>query len=465
MKKIGKNRRALIGKAAVLAVFALSLSGCMFDASIESLLSPPKLTEVQTAIYNALILNTGSQIELVYPRTGEYRSPFVLYDLDGAGTSGTKTEEAMVFYRESSVQNQSESSLRLNILDQRDGKWVSVCDRPLTGVDIESVSFHSFMGSDRPDSILVSCSVLSQTENSLYVMEYTDSELREHYRGSYSFMEIIKPTEKDEPKLFLVSFDPLTNSNMAYMMGKYSYKEEEGISPEAELQFDTISAISLYPDVASIQRLTRQRISDRDFLIFLDYSKGDNAYGSQVLRCSNDYLTQVQSEDMSRRNNSFVPMLYSTDIDGDGRIEIPATIPMCGYEHLTIPEQMLSVEWYFADEENNFTVTKKFTTYMSAGGEYIFYIPVRWQEFVSADRANNTVNFRRYDFGSMQLCDIILSICVSSEIPAANDGWELYGKSGESNIYIRFPNPDDSMVLTKDEMERCLYLNEARSEK
>lgn len=452
-----KNKRCfgLSVKVLALAVLAGLFSGCMFDSSIESLLSPPKLTEVQTEIYNALILNTGSQIELVYPRTGEYRSPFVLYDLDGAREAGS--DEAVVFYRESSPQSQNESSLRINILDQQDGKWVSVCDKPLTGVGIESVSFHSFFGSDRPDDILVSCSVLSQTEKKLYVLEYADNRLDEHYSVSYSFMDIVKPGEKDDPKLFLVSYDPIINGNMAYLAGAGRYgSDEESPEEDMPLRFESISAIGLYPDAASIQRLTKQRISDRDFLIFLDYSKGDNGYGSQVLMCSGYFLTQISSENMSRRINSNVPMLYSTDIDGDGRIDIPVTVPMAGYESLTIPEQMFSVEWYFADEDNNFTVTKKFSSYVSPGEEYIFFIPVRWQGLVTAQRTGNTVSFFRYSPDGIYSEDI-LSICVSSELPAANEGWELYGEKG-SNIYVKSSASGDAMALTDDELKRCLIL-------
>lgn len=449
--------------AAALAVLTGTLSGCMFDASIEGLLSPPKLTEAQTAIYNALILNTGNQIELVYPRTGEYLSPFVLYDLDG-GNGKSSAEEAIVFYRETSPQNQNESSLRINILDQQDGEWVSVSDRPLSGVDIESISFHSFFGSDRPDDILVSCSGLGQAENNMYVLEYADGELREHFSGRYSIMDIITFADGTSPKLFWVGRDN-TNFNRAYLGGVRS----AGTNSEenAEPVFESCAA-DFYPNEVNVQRITRQRLSDSSSLIFLDYSMGDNTYGSSVFSCSfgNLYLANLPSDDLTRKNNSNVPNLYCMDIDGDGRIDIPVTVPMAGYEFLTIPEQYFWVDWYTVDEENNFSLIQKFSTYVSLDMDYIFYVPVRWQGFVSVRRTDNIVSFfpfnGLYDDGPY-IENILLSICVASELPAANEGWELYAQAKGGNIYIKFPSPEISMTLTADELERCLsVLNTAQ---
>lgn len=457
-KKANKKTRriGLLIKAVALAALTGMLGGCMFDASIESLLSPPKLTEVQTAIYNALILNTGSQIELVYPRSGEYRSPFVLYDLDEpSGKSGT--EEAIVFYRETSPQNQNESSLRINILDQQDGKWSSVCDRPLTGVDIESVSFHGFFGSDRPDSILVRCSMLGQTENSMYVLEYTSDGLLEHFSGRYSIMDIITPADGSSPKLFWVGRDS-ADFNKAYLGGVRSTSTDS--EENAEPVFESYAA-DFSPNEINVQRITRQRLSDKNSLLFLDYSMGDNTYGSLVFSCSfsNLYINYVPSEELVRRNNSNIPMLYCMDIDGDGRIDIPVTVPMAGYEFLTIPEQYFWVDWFSVDEENNFAISQKFNTYVSLGMEYIFYIPVRWQGFVSVGRVDNTVNFFTYsgiNDGVPSIESILLSVCVASELPAANEGWELYAQTDSGNVYVKFPSPDNPMTLTDDELKRCL---------
>ena len=69
-----KKAAAFLKAAAILSIAALT--GC--QATIENLLTAPKLTQEQSEIYQALINSSGSSIKLKYPRGGEYRSAFVL---------------------------------------------------------------------------------------------------------------------------------------------------------------------------------------------------------------------------------------------------------------------------------------------------------------------------------------------------------------------------------------------------
>jgi len=65
-----KKAAAFLKAAAILSIAALT--GC--QATIENLLTAPKLTQEQSEIYQALINSSGSSIKLKYPRGGEYRS-------------------------------------------------------------------------------------------------------------------------------------------------------------------------------------------------------------------------------------------------------------------------------------------------------------------------------------------------------------------------------------------------------
>ena len=73
------------------------LSGCYYygtGAGTDNLLVPPKLTAKQSEIYKALEEQVGSNINLRYPKTGEYRSAFVIKNIDDEPTN-----EALVFYQ------------------------------------------------------------------------------------------------------------------------------------------------------------------------------------------------------------------------------------------------------------------------------------------------------------------------------------------------------------------------------
>ncbi len=421
-------------RALLLLAAACFLSGCsVFDGSLENLLHPPKLTETQTAVYDALKLSTGDQIELVYPSGGEYRSAFVLYNLDEE-----KTEEAIVFYREKKLSENGESGLRMNFLDQDNGVWTSVTDRPVAGTKIESVSFYNFNGYV---SIGVICSALAQTERSLSLLGYSEGQVEEQFKTSFSFMETDDLDNDGFDELFYVSYDAVMGYSHARVLGTAA--DENMSVPEV------LSTVPLYPDVSSVQRLSRQKLNENESLLFLDYAKGDNAYGTQILLSYKNNLTQVFSDNLNRRSNAFTPILFSTDIDGDGRMEAPATTAFIGYENRTVPEQIYAVEWYYADTENNNTVTKKYTTYVNTWGEYIFYVPVRWQGLVTVEKHpnSNAVSFVKYDSGSL----VLLSVCVSDDLPEG-PGWKKF----DDNIYVNNSDSSDPMVLTDDELKNCL---------
>ena len=82
---------------AAIAVGQLFMSGCSLNFSAETLLAPPKLSDEQTEIYNALTASAG-RVDLRYPRTGEYRSAFVMHNLDSE-----LSDEAIVFYESKTV--------------------------------------------------------------------------------------------------------------------------------------------------------------------------------------------------------------------------------------------------------------------------------------------------------------------------------------------------------------------------
>ena len=443
MKATSWCHKAVKALALLAMPILLMLSGCSgLDATLDSLLSPPKLTEYQTAIYNALIQSTG-QVELTYPRSGDYRSAFVIYNLDDEPTS-----EAIVFYR-SPETPESEGGLRMSFLDQQDGQWFALLDRPLTGREVESVSFSDFgMGID----IVVRCSILSQTEQTVNVLSYEGGDVTELYRGNYVFFESTDIDSDGYSELFLINYDAALGCHNAHLIGCHEDEEEGTV-------FGTISTVQLNADMVTVQRMNRQRIGDNDSLIFLDYSKGSNIYGTQLLRCYGKNLTWIYSEGLTRRNNANTPTLYSTDIDGDGRLEIPVTSPLPGYENLMIPEQLYTVDWYYADEENRlFTITRKSSAYISAGLEYMFYIPVRWQGLVTVEKSDSAVNFVKYDDEAEVLLSVYVQSAQISSVPPSAEGWQLYGGSDSIAVFINTYDSADAMSLTEDELQSCLII-------
>ena len=107
--------------------------------NVEGVLSPPSLTAQQNNIYEALKKQVGSDIQLCYPQNGEYRSAFIIKNIDDE-----PTEEAIVFYK-SGLETTRSSNLRINVLDQQeDGSWISACDIAGSGFEVDRVGFGAF---------------------------------------------------------------------------------------------------------------------------------------------------------------------------------------------------------------------------------------------------------------------------------------------------------------------------------
>ena len=75
-------------KMRILAVLAAAcvMSSCSVAGTAENLLSPPMLSAEQSEIYAALRKELGSEIKLKFPRAGDYRSAFIVANIDDEPT-------------------------------------------------------------------------------------------------------------------------------------------------------------------------------------------------------------------------------------------------------------------------------------------------------------------------------------------------------------------------------------------
>lgn len=352
---------------------ALLMSGCS-GGPVENLLTAPKLTQQQSEIYQALINSTGSSVNLKYPRSGEFRSAFVLQNIDDEDG-----EEALVFYESTSVQS-GESALRMKVLDQYDGQWQAVYDLACVGSEVDSISFAS-LGSGGGVEVIVCCSMLNQTEKTLSVLNYSGGVISELYSGSYACMEVIDLNSDGLDELVTVVPDKTTQVAMAAMFTK----TDDGLVK--------LSETPLGGTGSDFVGVTKGLLSEGTTALFVDYSRGSGQYGTDVLYCKNGRLrTPVNraagtgSEEnrtslISRFTNDYMTDISSTDIDGDGYLEIPSMTALPGYETLTRSEQLCAVVWYTV---KNDSYEMEYYSYYSSKYNFALLFPSRWQGVVTA---------------------------------------------------------------------------------
>lgn len=366
--------------AGILSLFS---SGCM-DTSVENMLSPPKLSDEQTEIYSELIKSVGQNVKLIYPKSGEYRSAFVFYDLDEE-----PGDEALVFY-ESKSASAGESALRMKVFDEIDGKFEAVYDLTCAGSEVESIRFER-LGQDRGVSIIVQYTLLNQSEKVFSVYKYENRTTVEHYSSAYVCLDVMDINKDGANELITVSYDKSAQVSSAMMFSD----EEDG--------FVRLSQTNLYGATADYKNVTEGKLNDDTAALFLDYSKGNGQSGTDVIYCISNRLfcpnsidSPTSSASIMRVTNDYMAEIYCCDIDGDGFMEVPSTKLLPGYETLGRNEQLYAVEWYTV-AFNRFTL--KHYSYFSSKYRFALIFPSRWQGVVTAvpDFANGEIVFISYD--------------------------------------------------------------------
>lgn len=450
-----------------LCLLCMALCGCSFSASMENLLAPPKLSEEQNEIYQELINSVGKNVKLKYPRNGDHRSAFVIKNIDEE-----PGDEALVFYESKDIRS-GESALRLKFLDKSGGGWESVYDLACPGNEVDSIAFadlgsktpntasensETASGSDEPaaSEIILSCTLLNQSEKAMLVLKYKDKKPVELLSSTYSCMQIADLNKDDQNELVIVSVNKEMQSASASMYTDSS----DGL--------ELLSNTPLYGGAADYIRVTEGKLDENTPALFLDYSKGGGQSGTDVLYCYGSRLFCPNSIGnnpagglISRQVNDYMAEIYSFDIDKDGFVEIPSTTPLPGYETLTKPEQLCSVQWYTVKNDN---FTLKLNSYFSGKYRFALLLPNRWTGVVSAvaDFTSNDIIFISYN------ADVGLNVTENNEIMrihtveksstdsvAVAEGMEQIGESEDQVFYCRVNKSAETskLALTQSELK------------
>ena len=453
-----KIRKLLIYPLAT--ALCIMLCGCSLSVSVENLLSPPKLTEEQNNIYQELIRSVGKNIKLKYPKNGDYRSAFVIRNIDDE-----PDDEALVFYESKDIRS-GESALRLKFLDKADGKWEATYDLACPGNEIDSVLFADLGGSpekgidpaqtnDNSTSIILSYTLLNQTDKAFTVLKYKDKKPEELISSTYSCMSVSDMNKDGKNELVIVNVSKELQTASASMY------------TDSGDRLELLSNTPLYGGAADYIRVTDGMLDENTPALFLDYSKGGGQSGTDVLYCYGSRLfcpdsigSKPAAGIISRQVNDYMAEIYSFDIDGDGFIEIPSTTPLPGYETLTKPEQICAVQWYTVQNDN---FTQKAYSYFSGKYRFALLFPNRWTGVVTAvaDFTTNDIIFISYDaetgLKATEDNEIMRIRTVEkddAEAMEATKGMKLLGESEDLVYYALNSNyKTGKLALTESELK------------
>ncbi|MDE6678400.1 MAG: hypothetical protein K2K02_05100 [Ruminococcus sp.] len=416
----------------------IMLTGCAFSSSIDNLMSPPKLSVEQEQIYNALTNATGTSISLKYPKSGKYLSAFIIEDIDGDGDN-----EAVVFYEKNSIALE-ENTLRINILDNSDGKWRSVCDTPAKGAEIEKVMV-SELGSNDRTNLIIGSSLINRSEKNVSIYSYVDGNIEETFSESYSFIDITDLDKDDENEFLLLSGASAGDTATAE-----AYKlNEDGIYYQYSRK--------LSGNFTEFDSLNYGKIDEERTGLYIDAVMGTGLIQTDIIYMDDTGLKKVFSTSEESLFTVRPTGCTSFDIDGDGILEIPVQTIASGYEEVSESEQMKFTEWFFVGRNNS--LEKKYSSYYNINDGYIFIFPEKWEHHVTIrrDSINDEIVFCAYENGTVGR--ELLRIYFATDQPSIEDrisnGYMLLQTKGDSAYLAYIPiqsDNSDGLSLTEGDV-------------
>lgn len=421
---------------------AMLFTGCSLGGSVDSLLSPPKLSEEQNAVYDALMRAVGDKIKLRYPRAGEYRSAFVFSDIDGDGDN-----EAIVFY-EKTGDAESSGNVRVNVIDRRGERWASVYDHAGMGTGVDRAIF-SDLGGSGEQSVIIGYTMLSGEKNA-QVYSYSGGILKSEYSDTYSTM-FVSDLEKDG-KNELILIRPENQLKKAALCSVS--RGENGKIAET-------GTVALDKSATEFVNIAAGYVGKETPAIFIDGLSAGQLTTEIVYSVDGQLRNPLYLGESAMIENTRRPAGYPcTDIDLDGTIEIPTLSLFPGYaEDMNV--KLYSVDWNIMD---NYTVAKKYASYYNVNDGYCFILPSRWDGVVTVkqDAATGEPVFYKYSTDLESSDTELLRVAVASENETdalLEEGYIVIKKKNKTAYLVRCPDiEDEPLILTGTEISNNFYL-------
>lgn len=389
--------------ALLLAAALFCLSGCsLTPTSMESLLSPPVRTEEQSEIYQALLSSVNTNISLVYPRSGEYTSAFVVEDIDGDGL-----EDALVFYQDQSQATSTTGSVRMNFLVQRDGNWVSTHDISLqNATEVEKMQLFEEEG---VTYLVVGFNQSSSSEKLLKVYVYSqENGPEERLSENCSNFTVTDLDGDGVSDLFMISAPPVSDNTTREVTG-ILWKLAQG-------QFVEDSTVRMNSRAVEYLNINLGWVESEDVpAIYLDSQIGTDSEGTEIIRYQDGQLVDLMvgsNAEEDRAASTYRPTGYSClDLDRNGCYEIPDPTLFLGYASEDSTQSLSYIVWSNYHRGNLVPVAITYTNYLL---NYHFYLPDSWIGEVSAawDSTTNEITFFRYQDSLRQQEEVLLKIRV-----------------------------------------------------
>ena len=360
-------------------LLCLCLSGCSFSMlDAQNLMAPPKANADQQSIHQ-LLQGDRTEMALVYPKNGEYRSAIITKDFTGDGS-----KDAQGFY---ALEDRSEAAQFL----LKDGDaWRTAGTFQNTATQVDRVCFADLNGDGRQDVLIGWGSTAGTTGRTAAVSAYlfSEGEITEYPLGTYGEMAV-------------TDFDG-DGVNEVFTIDKYLPPEgEEGEASPAmarvyrfvDGQVRAVASVEADNSITNYTALSFGKLSAQLPGVAVDGAKADGSMTTQLFFFDGQGSLQNLPEGVNGENyqNPFsrpsTTSFTCRDINEDGILEFPAVSLLPGISSDVTPDSTsYLVEWRTLDKNGDFRAV--LYAMMNPRENYWFQVPMWLRQQLSA--SNNT---------------------------------------------------------------------------
>ncbi len=449
--------KRILSIALVITMLLLS-SGCSLNFfSTDSLLKPPALTgksgEVQKA-FNKLM--SGKTFQLKTPSKGDFKSAFVLYNLDE-----DSEEEALVFYTDSST----DTSVRIAVFDFVKNTWILVTDIKGSGSGVHEVSFPDLNGDNLPE-IVVAWSLFDNKLTKMLTIYCVNTEnnsqfeietLANEYFNSKAYIDLNSNGVKD---LLLVYLDDSGEVQNSYFRA-FSLEQGNTIVKFSELLLDS--------SITSVSAINYDSITygDSEYTrVFIDCLKSDTSIFTEVISWDLQMSKAARIVSDTAKATLRNAKLLTRDIDNDGNFEVPFTTKFFSEKKDSsivvsgIVYNFTMLEWMNLTDDNSSETIK---TFYNPIHSYLFIFP--WDDNVTVkfDKIENQTNICIWNATTNEIEDILFSIkfiekeSVTRETEEVFDDEFILSTTDKGDFIYEITSYGESFGIT-DEMIKSSFI-------
>lgn len=433
--------------AIILGTAMLFLSsGCsLTDFSTSSLLKPPKSIGSEAEIEKLIADTAGKDYTLKYPKSGTYRSAVIMTDLDG-----DSTDEAVAFY----VNAEDTTHLHMLVMYTDGEEWKTSADMVSETNDIDRIDFSDING-DGANEIITAYSTFSANISKLACYSFSRGKTYELKSGQSCTGFCCGDFDNDGINEVMSLLLLTTENEASATMLDYN-SESSALTEKANVRMD--------PNIVRYKSVSVSAFDDSTNGVIVDGVTSTEEMNTQVIYYNTELsllrnpLFKEKTKNITARSIS----LASSDIDSDGKLEIPivSKLPVPSDKAQEATADMVLWNTFSVKDE---LLATAFTTAADYNHGYFFKMPDIWlNNNVTAqlDAKENTMNFFALDGNKTghQLCSLKVFSIDDWEGGKSIGTYELISRN-ERYAYTYINSESDTPLrISGDEIKKSLLI-------